>query len=432
MKKKYLIILGSCMFVTAMFSGCKARSTDRKTVQEKAQESKEEKTTDLDDHAGIVKDNVVADTEITADDDPKTMYMPGQEIRKATAAAPAFQIGDYLAILGEATVADLLDHGSILIPDSEVDSVEHEEAPKEERKIMLSFQGDPYTVTVKNKSNTSSAIRHSDVIGVYGDQGEIFSIGGIKPGDSVQDLKLTLGDPFQVIEGMDISDEYARMRAYYYTSIWDDKNILFLAEGNGDDGTVISFREQLPLPYLTTAAQLTDAQIESLILEHETNASPQLLSSPYLVDVSDSEYAASALENAKYTKAELYTLDSIKNTATFNQNLTDPGSFAANSCLVIEYEGTLTYSQEEQDRFDFIGKPLDPAYKAFGAFYVLNPCIAEDGSITSSVGSVLVRELAGMYTDRDKMLEDIFPGRSQGYSLFDDYSVSVREISDDI
>ena len=141
MKKKYLIILGSCMFVTAMFSGCKARSTDRKTVQEKAQESKEEKTTDLDDHAGIVKDNVVAGTEITADDDPKTMYMPGQEIRKATAAAPAFQIGDYLAILGEATVADLLDHGSILIPDSEVDSVEHEEAPKEERKIILSIDG---------------------------------------------------------------------------------------------------------------------------------------------------------------------------------------------------------------------------------------------------------------------------------------------------
>ena len=39
MKKTYLVILVSCTFAAAVLSGCKTRSTDLETVQEKLAES---------------------------------------------------------------------------------------------------------------------------------------------------------------------------------------------------------------------------------------------------------------------------------------------------------------------------------------------------------------------------------------------------------
>ena len=353
-------------------------------------------------------------------------YDPVDEVRDATALQPAFQMGSMAAYLGETTVAELAEEGAVLEPIGAVSSLDFEEQAGSERSIVLSFEESPFTVKVKNISSNPCAIKNSVITEVYADQGSLFSIGGIKTGDAADDLTNVLGEPYSIVTGDELADAYGNMSAYYYTSRWDDRNIIFFVE-NTDD-IVVSFKEKLPANYVSDIEQLSDKMLAELIMEREKTAGEAVMKTPYLADVENSEYAESELSDIRYVSAKLYTLNEITDPETFNRDTGSISDFVPNSYLIIEFKASIRYREEELDHLEFLGQSLDPSYKVVGAFYVLNPYINEAGEIDSLVGETKIRNMDGVYVTYDALYEDIFGEEKQGYTLTD-YSVSEHSLT---
>lgn len=353
-------------------------------------------------------------------------YDPVDEVRDATALQPAFQMGSMAAYLGETTVAELAEEGAVLEPIGAVSSLDFEEQAGSERSIVLSFDESPFTVKVKNISSNPCAIKNSVITEVYADQGSLFSIGGIKTGDAADDLTNVLGEPYSIVTGDELADAYGNMSAYYYTSRWDDRNIIFFVE-NTDD-IVVSFKEKLPANYVSDIEQLSDKMLAELIMEREKTAGEAVMKTPYLADVENSEYAESELSDIRYVSAKLYTLNEIADPETFNRDTGSISDFVPNSYLIIEFKASIRYREEELDHLEFLGQSLDPSYKVVGAFYVLNPYINEAGEIDSLVGETKIRNMDGVYVTYDALYEDIFGEEKQGYTLTD-YSVSEHSLT---
>ena len=356
---------------------------------------------------------------------PAEGYTPTAEIRQSTAADPGFQLADQFYQLGDVTVADLISDGAELQPEGEITSAEFVEAPGRERTLTMVWQENSFMVTVRNRSSESSAIKNSDITALYTSAPVLMAPGGIKPGDAVDDLVLSLGEPWQIIKGAEFNRSYSHLNVYCYSSRWDDRSLSFFVD-NGTD-LIISFGEQLPVRYFSHIDQVSDDQVRDLIEAHEADPASRFLSAPYILDVDGSEYGNGVLQDLRYTEASLFTLDEIRDPDTFNQNISDIGSCVPLSCLMIEYEAKLQYSEEDMERFEFIGKRLDLSYPVFGCFYILNPVLDENGEIASDLGLVRLRDLKGVYRDRDALLSELFTRKEQGYSL-EDYSVSSRQI----
>ena len=442
---KNMFRLMSLFFLTAsilLLAGCGKDSPSVKTDenregQEKSAEnliseesvlSGREPFPSSEDSSSVSADNPSSADPSTLHSDEPDPAVPGplspvQDIKEATAASPGFQMADQYYPLGEVTIADLLSDGAEFEPDGTVTSPDFMEEPGKERSLTLSLYGKPFLVTAVNQSAQPSAIKNSDITAIYASQPELFAPGGIRPGDPVDDLILSLGEPFQVVNGAEIDSSYGHLNVYYYSSRWDDKNLAFFADADTD--TIISFREQMPTGYLTHISQVSEEQIRQLISEHDSSS--RFLSTPYILDVDGSEYGNGILQDVVYRSAKLYTLDSIHDPETFNRDITDIASCVPLSLLVVEFEGTVAYSDEDMERFAFIGKTLDYSYQVHGCFYILNPVANGTGEIENGIGLAKIRDMKGVYKDTESMYAGLFTDREQGYSL-EDYSVSSQSL----
>lgn len=346
-------------------------------------------------------------------------------IDETNASAPAFQIGNTVVKVGETKLDEIIKAGAVLDDSTSVKSFDDMISAGTESFIDVTVDDVTLKLTVENTSSEEIAYRDAVIKEAYTDKGSVYGIGGVKLGDTADEMIEKIGEPYQIIEGSDISESYGDIKAYCYSSFLDEKNVTFFVEKDGN--TVISFEEKEPLNYLTDINQLSDEQLNALIKERTDNTDDYIGKYPYIVDVDHSDYAVSELADVKYTNAKLFTLKNVKDVDTFNKDVTDIDSSVAKSYLVVEFEAKINYSEEERKYADFVGIQLDESYNVHGCFCIINPYLDENGKIGSDISANVIRNLDGVYTSVEHMYEDIFIGQNQGYS-FDDYAVSEKNI----
>ena len=356
-------------------------------------------------------------------------YAALDEIKYASALQPKFQMGSLPVELGNTLVADLLDAGAVLMPNDHVNDPEFLLTSGEVSEIMLNYEDAPFSLGIKNDSGTSSAVKNAVITSVYADQGNLFGIGGIKPGDDTGDLTYTLGEPYLILSAYEtpgITDH--DISAYYYSSRLDDRNVVFFV--SEDLEQVVSFREALPIDYIVSADSVTEEMLNNLKDQFSRMKNSSEQGSPFLADLENSEYASGVLSDLHYTAAYVYLLDEITDPETFNADAETPEDLVGSNYLIVEYTATLSYPEEETARFRYLfqNKLLEPSYTVYGCFYVINPYLDDEGLLQSNMGPELLHEPEGLYLSQENMLEDVVHGSTtQGYA-YSDYSVSERDL----
>ena len=338
---------------------------------------------------------------------------PTDFITSATAADPWFQIGEKSFELGTATVQDIVDEGAIFDSANQVDSIDFSEDAHFSREMKFKVGPTNLTVQAKNMTGEIAPIRNSVIQGVYFDGMQACGIGGVMVGDSADTVLKKLGNPYLIVNTEDYKYEQGQAsmksnsRVYGYVSRLDDMTVRICIDRNTSKVTLVE--ETKPAGIIIEPKQVTDDQIKKLIRIFRKSYSTSTKNAQLMDAKGRNEYALSGpLSSISFEKFKVLTLDKIRDSKKFYlENTSYYDTATASSYLIVVYSAILTLDDGDG------GKNRQDVY---GAFYLPNASLTDEGEITSTLQNADYKECEGVYSTESDLIESIFSGSELGYN----------------
>ena len=342
--------------------------------------------------------------------------VPLAQILSSTPRAPSVQVGDTVLTLGVSTVEDLVNAGAVFDADSRIQSTNFSEDPLYCRQLRFSVGATSLTVQAKNLSQAIAPISESVLQSAFFDGQQICGTGGIMIGDTVDQLKEKLGEPYLLIN----SEEFrprpqgaamaANSRVYAYVDTLDNLTVMACVDRNSYQVTLID--ETVPKDLITEPKELDDLQIRKLVRQFKKQITGSSLSAQLMDSQNKNQnIPTGTLSSISFNTIKVLTLNRIRDARTFyrnRQSMYDRAVFS--SYLIFEYDAIITLNK---------GTPEQTRQDVKGCFYIPGAWRSDEGEVMSSLDNVSFKQLQGVYLSEASMLEALFPDAEQGYSITD-------------
>lgn len=268
--------------------------------------------------------------------------IPSKEILETTLKAPAFQVGDTVLYLNEATLQDFINAGGTLVFKDGIKSLDYMQTANVNQHVTLEYKEAYFEAWVLNNSGELAPIKNSIITTIAEVKNEtIISTAGIMIGDTYNFVAEKIGKEYETN-----SDKYIEGAiTYNYTASFNDVSLIISFDRN--TMKVIKYDLLTPVNYISDINQINEEswlRIEKLCKEAlvTDDSSIGKLLTFYTTDKKLN--ASASLENLIPVKAYIGFLNNVKEPRHIDPLKTT--HLTPKNLLIIEF--TADYKTDEQ------------------------------------------------------------------------------------